>query len=82
MSPHRIMSSRFFQTRLSNPPRIIAFVRLETRQGAEDIIQRLHGQVVRGWNDNGCRVSVRFADTAEQRELRVRLCELRFRHLN
>jgi hypothetical protein len=27
VSPHRISSSRFFQTRLSNPPRIIAFVR-------------------------------------------------------
>ena len=27
VSPYRIMSSRLFQTRLSNPPRIIAFVR-------------------------------------------------------
>ena len=27
VTPYRIMSSRFFQTRLSNPPRIIAFVR-------------------------------------------------------
>ncbi len=27
VNPYRIMSSRFFQTRLSNPPRIIAFVR-------------------------------------------------------
>ena len=30
VSPHRISSSRFFQTRLSNPPRIIAFVRYLT----------------------------------------------------
>ncbi|KIL57630.1 hypothetical protein M378DRAFT_378564 [Amanita muscaria Koide BX008] len=70
VSPHRISSSRFFQTRLSNPPRIIAFVRLETRVGAEEVIERLHGRMVRGWNDAGSRISVRFADTAEQRELR------------
>ncbi|KAF8338669.1 hypothetical protein F5887DRAFT_1236013 [Amanita rubescens] len=70
VSPHRISSSRFFQTRLSNPPRIIAFVRLETRIGAEEIVERLHGRMVRGWNDSGSRISVRFADTAEQRELR------------
>ncbi|KAF5350793.1 hypothetical protein D9758_010351 [Tetrapyrgos nigripes] len=70
VSPHRIKSQRFFQTRLSNPPRIIAFVRLETRSGAEEIIERLHGRMVRGWNDPGSRISVRFADTGEQRELR------------
>ncbi|KAF8157126.1 hypothetical protein B0H34DRAFT_798438 [Crassisporium funariophilum] len=71
VSPHRISSSRFFQTRLSNPPRIIAFVRLETRPGAEEVIERLHGRMVRGWNDAGSRISVRFADTSEQRELRL-----------
>ena len=27
--------------------------------------------MVRGWNEPGCRISVRFADSAEQRELRV-----------
>ena len=27
VAPHQIKSSRFFQTKLSNPPRIIAFVR-------------------------------------------------------
>ncbi|KAF8655598.1 hypothetical protein AX16_003019 [Volvariella volvacea WC 439] len=70
VSPHRINSSRFFQTRLSSPPRIIAFVRLETRAAAEEVIERLHGRMVRGWNDPGCRISVRFADTNEQRELR------------
>ncbi|KAI0360512.1 hypothetical protein OH77DRAFT_1393222 [Trametes cingulata] len=70
VTPYRIMSSRFFPTRLSSPPRIIAFVRLESREAAEDIIERLHGRLVRGSNDAGCRISVRFADTAEQRELR------------
>ncbi|KZT10433.1 uncharacterized protein LAESUDRAFT_747766 [Laetiporus sulphureus 93-53] len=69
--PYRIMSSRFFQTRLSNPPRMIAFVRLETREAAEEVVERLHGRLVRGWEkDSGCRISVRFADTTEQRELR------------
>ena len=48
--------------------------RLETRAGAEEVIERLHGRMVRGWNDTGSRISVRFADTAEQRELRVRPC--------
>ncbi|KAI0371222.1 hypothetical protein BV20DRAFT_965377 [Pilatotrama ljubarskyi] len=70
VTPYRIMSSRFFPTRLSSPPRIIAFVRLESREAAEEIIERLHGRLVRGSNDAGCRISVRFADTAEQRELR------------
>ncbi|KAI0342290.1 hypothetical protein BDW22DRAFT_1440088 [Trametopsis cervina] len=70
VQPYRILSSRFFRTRLSNPPRIIAFVRLESRTAAEDIIERLHGRMVRGWCDAGSRISVRFADTGEQRELR------------
>ncbi|RDX54695.1 hypothetical protein OH76DRAFT_989149 [Lentinus brumalis] len=70
VTPYRVMSSRFFHTRLSSPPRIIAFVRLESRTAAEDIVERLHGRLVRGWNDAGCRISVRFADTSEQRELR------------
>ncbi|KAF9491710.1 hypothetical protein BDN71DRAFT_1510065 [Pleurotus eryngii] len=70
VSPHQIKSSRFFQTKLSHPPRIIAFVRLETRAGAEEVVERLHGRMVRGWNDAGSRISVRFADTSEQRELR------------
>ncbi|KIJ63818.1 hypothetical protein HYDPIDRAFT_29166 [Hydnomerulius pinastri MD-312] len=70
MLPYKIKSSRFFKTKLSDPPRIIAFVRLETRSAAEETIERLHGRMVRGWNDPGCRISVRFADSAEQRELR------------
>ncbi|KAJ6571428.1 hypothetical protein B0H19DRAFT_1022913, partial [Mycena capillaripes] len=70
VSPYSIRSSRFFQTKLSTPPRIIAFVRLETRSAAEEIVERLHGRMVRGWNDPGSRISVRFADTSEQRELR------------
>ncbi|KAH9010029.1 hypothetical protein EDB84DRAFT_1147487 [Lactarius hengduanensis] len=70
VAPYTIKSSRLFQTRLSHPPRTIAFVRLETRAACEDVIKRLHGRMVRGWNDPGSRISVRFADSAEQRELR------------
>ncbi|KAI0041858.1 hypothetical protein FA95DRAFT_647903 [Auriscalpium vulgare] len=70
VAPYPIKSSRFFQTRLSHPPRIIAFVRLESRAACEEIIERLHGRMIRGWNDPGSRISVRFADSAEQRELR------------
>jgi hypothetical protein len=47
--------------------------RLETREAAQEIIERLHGRMVRGWNEPGCRISVRFADSAEQREMRVSL---------
>jgi hypothetical protein len=72
VTPHKIKSNRFFQTKLSHPPRIIAFVRLETRVACEEVIERLHGRMVRGWNDTGSRISVRFADSNEQRELRVR----------
>ncbi|KZT63830.1 hypothetical protein DAEQUDRAFT_85503 [Daedalea quercina L-15889] len=70
VKPYKICSSRFFPTKLSNPPRMIAFVRLESRAAAEEIIERLHGRVIRGLDDSGARISVRFADTAEQRELR------------
>ncbi|KAF8828069.1 hypothetical protein HHX47_DHR4000835 [Lentinula edodes] len=63
-------STNLYIEGLSNPPRIIAFVRLETRHGAEEVVERLHGRMVRGWNDPGSRISVRFADTSEQRELR------------
>ncbi|KAH9924198.1 uncharacterized protein B0H18DRAFT_1120053 [Fomitopsis serialis] len=70
VKPHKICSSRFFQTRLSNPPRMIAFVRFESRTAAEEIIERLHGRIIRGMEKSGARISVRFADTAEQRELR------------
>lgn len=48
-------------------------VRLDTRAACEEIIKRLHGRMVRGRNDPGSRISVRFADSAEQRELRVRI---------
>jgi hypothetical protein len=50
-------------------------LRLETRSACEDVIKRLHGRMVRGWNDPGSRISVRFADSAEQRELRVRVSD-------
>ena len=45
--------------------------RLESRTACQEVIERLHGRMVRGWNDSGSRISVRFADSAEQRDLRV-----------
>lgn len=64
---------RISPARLSCYILILAYCvyRLETRTAAEEIIERLHGRMVRGWNDAGSRISVRFADTSEQRELRV-----------
>jgi hypothetical protein len=53
---------------------MIAFMRMESRAAAEDVIARLNGKKVRGWDvaEAEERVYVRFADTIEQRELRVR----------
>jgi hypothetical protein len=50
----------------------LTFTRLEHRQACEEVIEALHGRMVRGWNDTGSRISVRFADSNAQRELRVR----------
>ena len=69
----------FIRNSISHPA---GYWRLDTRTGAEEIIERLHGRVVRGWNDNGCRISVRFADTNEQRELRVSHITLQLDHLS
>ncbi|KAF7293466.1 hypothetical protein MIND_01124300 [Mycena indigotica] len=65
VSPHHIFTSRFFETRLGYPPRIIAFVRLETRSAVEEIIERLHRRIICEWNGSGPgnRISVHFADT-------------------
>ncbi len=46
-------------------------LRLETPLACEDVIKHLHGRMIRGWNDPASRVSVLFADSAEQQELRV-----------
>lgn len=56
------MTSLMFMTHIS---------RLENRTAAEEIIERLHGRPLRGLDDSGSRISVRFADTSEQREMRV-----------
>ncbi|GBE80348.1 hypothetical protein SCP_0300630 [Sparassis crispa] len=68
--PYRIISSRIFRTRLSNPPGIIAFARLETRAAAEEIIERLDGRMVYDEHATPHRIQVRFADTNEQRKLK------------
>ncbi|KAK0474541.1 hypothetical protein IW261DRAFT_1649370 [Armillaria novae-zelandiae] len=65
VSPHKIKSSKLLQTKL-----VMRTFRLDTRVGAEEVIERLHGRIMRGWSDPGSRISVRFADTYEQRELR------------
>ncbi|KAL6300778.1 hypothetical protein BKA93DRAFT_752487 [Sparassis latifolia] len=68
--PYRIISSRIFRTRLSNPPGIIAFARLETRAAAKEIIERLDGRMVYDEHATPHRIQVRFADTNEQRKLK------------
>ncbi|KZS95190.1 hypothetical protein SISNIDRAFT_452539 [Sistotremastrum niveocremeum HHB9708] len=71
VAPHRIKSSRIFPSKLSNPPKLIAFVRLESRDAAQDTIDNLNGRVLQGWgNTEGDKITVKFADSAEQRELR------------
>ncbi|KAJ7135688.1 hypothetical protein C8R44DRAFT_869401 [Mycena epipterygia] len=66
VSPHPIKRSRFSKNKFSSPPRITAFVQLETRAAADGIIECLDGTMVRGWNDPGGIISVRFVDTREQ----------------
>ncbi|KAJ6613143.1 hypothetical protein B0H10DRAFT_2436594 [Mycena sp. CBHHK59/15] len=68
--PHAIRSSRFLKSRVKDSQTMIAFMRLETRPAAEEIIKRLHGTTIRGWDNTESVISVRFADTLDQRELR------------
>ncbi|KAJ7436804.1 hypothetical protein B0H11DRAFT_2294672 [Mycena galericulata] len=70
--PYAIHSSRFLRSKLPGPQgqTMIAFMRMETRAAAEDVILRLNGKTVRGWDGSESLVYVRFADTLDQRELR------------
>jgi hypothetical protein len=45
---------------------------MESRAAAENVILRLNGKNVRGWDGTESRVYLRIADTLDQRELRVR----------
>ncbi|KAJ7100912.1 hypothetical protein B0H15DRAFT_927485 [Mycena belliarum] len=68
--PHTIHSSRFLRSKVPGSRTMIAFMRMETRAAAEDVIVRLDGRKVRGWDGEEGRVGVRVADNLEQRELR------------
>ncbi|KAJ7488892.1 hypothetical protein FB451DRAFT_1552840 [Mycena latifolia] len=68
--PHVIQSTRFLRSKVPESQTMIAFMRMDTREAAEDVIVRLNGKKVRGWDDAENRVYVRFADTLDQRELR------------
>ncbi|KAF7362755.1 RRM domain-containing protein [Mycena venus] len=49
---------------------IFCLFRMENRAAAEDVILRLNGKMVRGWDGTENRVYLRIADTLDQRELR------------
>ncbi|KAJ7183503.1 hypothetical protein C8R46DRAFT_1344314 [Mycena filopes] len=68
--PHIIQSTRFIRSKLPESPTMIAFMRMDSRAAAEDVILRLNGKKVRGWDDVESRVYLRIADTLDQRELR------------
>ncbi|KAJ7121456.1 hypothetical protein C8R44DRAFT_853070 [Mycena epipterygia] len=68
--PYPIHSSRFLRSKLPESQTMIAFMRLESRGAAEEVIGRLNGKNVRGWDGAESRVYMRIADTFEQRELR------------
>ncbi|KAJ7150485.1 hypothetical protein C8R43DRAFT_1107407 [Mycena crocata] len=68
--PHAIHSSRFLRSKVPDSGTMIAFMRMNTRAAAEEIIARLNGKKVRGWDGAESRIYVRFADTLDQRELR------------
>jgi hypothetical protein len=57
----------------------VLYQRLETRAAAEEIIERLHGQMIRGWNDPGSRISVSFStrfDRPVPRSLEARMLQV------
>ncbi|KAF7289720.1 RRM domain-containing protein [Mycena indigotica] len=68
--PHVIMSSRFMKSKIPNSQTMIAFMRMQTRQAAEAVIDFLNGQTVRGWDGSESKILLRIADTLDQRELR------------
>ncbi|KAJ7751549.1 hypothetical protein DFH07DRAFT_941654 [Mycena maculata] len=68
--PYAILSSRFLRSKLPQSQSMIAFMRMDSRAAAEDVIVRLNGKKVRGWDDTESRIYLRFADTLDQRELR------------
>ncbi|KAG8834780.1 hypothetical protein FRC17_007097 [Serendipita sp. 399] len=49
-SPQIIKASKFFHT-AGTPRRLVGFVRLETQQAAEEIVDRLDGSNVLGWSE-------------------------------
>ncbi|KAJ7624302.1 hypothetical protein DFH06DRAFT_1481625 [Mycena polygramma] len=68
--PHIIQSTRFIRSKLPQSPTMIAFMRMDSRVAAEDVILRLNGKSVQGWDGVESRVYLRIADTLDQRELR------------
>ncbi|KAJ7036705.1 hypothetical protein C8F04DRAFT_463755 [Mycena alexandri] len=68
--PRIIQSTRFIRSKLPESSTMIAFMRMESRAAAEDVILRLNGKKVRGWDNAENRVYLRIADTLDQRELR------------
>ncbi|KAK7046447.1 hypothetical protein R3P38DRAFT_2873843 [Favolaschia claudopus] len=68
--PHVIHSTRFLRSKLPNSPTMIAFMRMANRAAADDVILRLKGKTIRGWDGAEGRVHLRIADTLDQRELR------------
>ncbi|KAJ7274654.1 hypothetical protein C8J57DRAFT_1466637 [Mycena rebaudengoi] len=66
-----IEGTRFLRSKMSDSSTMIAFMRLETRSAAEEVIFFLNGRSVRGWDGVEKRIYVRFADTLDQRELRI-----------
>ncbi|KAF7343856.1 RRM domain-containing protein [Mycena sanguinolenta] len=68
--PYIIQSTRFIRSKVPQSQTMIAFMRMETRAAAEDVIRRLNGKTIRGWDGAESRVYLRIADTLDQRELR------------
>ncbi|KAG8819771.1 hypothetical protein FRC19_009554 [Serendipita sp. 401] len=62
-APQVIKASKFFHT-AGTPRRLVGFVRLETQQAAEDIVERLDGSNVLGWSE---KLSVRILESANMR---------------
>ncbi|KAF7323861.1 RRM domain-containing protein [Mycena kentingensis (nom. inval.)] len=68
--PYVIMSSRFMKSKIPGSATLIAFMRMDSRSSAEAVIAHLNGKLVSGWDGAESRVTLRIADTLDQRDLR------------
>lgn len=51
LAPHLVKSSRFFADTRVQPPRLVAYVKLQSQAAAQDAYSKLHGRTLRGYSE-------------------------------